>query len=126
MTSNSNSNSGGPQQGSPRPQRQGWADEAAQRHYTDMADRLTHVSTRVGDGFLVDLWTPDPRGQHHHGQDLNAVVTVRPGADRDAVLLRLPEWSALAWDVEPDPDPRARLMEALLQGHLRAQERMTT
>lgn len=87
-----------------------------------MAARLVLAGVPEAPLMVVDLWQ-DPLGRRT--VRLQAVVTVRPGISLATAEPFLPEWSALAWETDPDPDPRARLVEALHQGHLRARERMT-
>jgi hypothetical protein len=68
----------------------------------------------------VDLWE-----DQEQPRQVQVVVSVKRGISHDTAAPFMPEWAALAWETEPEADPRARLMEALLQGHLRAQERLT-
>jgi hypothetical protein len=71
---------------------------------------------------VVDLWQ-DPASRRP--ERVHAVVTVRPGINLATAEPFMPAWAGLAWETDPDPDPRARLVEALRQGHLRARERLT-
>lgn len=94
-----------------------WYSDDYRRQYEALAASLTFRRSEMHDGFLVDLWM-GPKG-------LVTVVTILPGVTYAQVQGALPEWSALAY-AEPDPDPQARLMEGLLQGHLRAYDRLTS
>ena len=97
-------------------------DDATRAHYLGVASRLVWVGVLAAPLMVVDLWQ-DPLGRRP--VRLQAVVTVRVGVCLATAEPFIPEWSALAWETDPDPDPRARLVEALRQGHLRARERMT-
>lgn len=97
-----------------------WADAAYEARYAALADRLTHLDSYDAPALVVDLWE-DPE----HPRQVQVVASVRRRVSAATAEPFIPEWAALAWDVEPEADPRARLMEALLQGHLRAQERLT-
>jgi hypothetical protein len=97
-----------------------WADAAYERRYTEIADRLVHLDSYDAPALVVDLWE-DPE----HPRQVQVVVSVRRGVSAATAAPFIPEWAALARETEPAADPRARLMEALLQGHLRAQERLT-
>ena len=96
----------------------GWYDEDYRRKYEAIAAGLVYVST-VEESILVrDVWVDGDRRP-------SVVVSVRRGVSWATAEPFLEGWDALAWECDPEPDPRARLMEALLQGHLRARERMT-
>jgi hypothetical protein len=98
-----------------------WADAEYERRYTEIADRLVHLDSYDASALVVDLWE-DPE----HPRQVQVVVSVRRGVSAATAEPFIPEWAALAWDTEPEPDPRARLLEALLQGHLRAKARLST
>lgn len=97
-------------------------DDATREHYLGVAARLVLAGVLEAPLMVVDLWE-DPLGRRP--RRLQAVVTVRPGISLATAEPFLSEWSALAWETDPDPDPRARFIEALRQGHLRARERLT-
>jgi hypothetical protein len=97
-----------------------WSDRPTQQAYDAIAARLKHLGTAETDTFVTDLWADPDRPDETH-----AVVSVRRGTTAARVQSLLPDWTALAWETDPDPDPRSRLREALLQGHLRARERLT-
>jgi hypothetical protein len=97
-----------------------WYDADYERRYRQIADRFVYLDSYDTAALVVDLWE-DPE----HPQQVQVVVSVRHGLNAATATPFIPEWAALAWETGPAPDPRARLMEALLQGHLRARERLT-
>ena len=100
-----------------------WADASYERHYLAIAGRLILVATLEADALVTDLYQ-DPESDRP--TRVLPVVSVRRGVSlATAEPFIPPGWQALAWECELEPDPRARLVRASLQGHLRARERLT-
>ena len=97
----------------------GWYREDDRRHYNAVADRLVYLGTEDGPVVVDRYDDPEQPGE------VQRMLTVRPGV---TVLAARPwtdrGWAALAWETDPADEPRQRLLEALLEGHLRAWERM--
>lgn len=96
-----------------------WYDESYERAYEAVITRLVYVDTLNTGDLVVDRWTDPGR------VDAVIVVNVPPGVGAEQAYGQMPDWDALAWEADVTVDPTARLREALLQGHCRAQERLT-
>ena len=88
--------------------------------------RATLLGTESSSGWVIDYWLDEgekPGSPNRTG----VVMTMKPGLSYATVEpFLLWGWVyGISWETEPADDPLGRFQEALRQGTLRAQERMS-